>query len=140
MVNLYIVVLLFAVVLSIFPALKQRSIARFFTVMGLSFAGIILPLLSFWASILLVPDWKGACEYGWLDCFHSGKFYLTPLVLWACSAFYVIQIMHSDYRRWNVLGLFIGMIISGTCFLHGILVKAYEGIEWFYLIPTYTFI
>lgn len=140
MVILYIFVILFAVALFIPLALTQHSIARFFTVMGLSFAGIILPLLSFWASMLLVPEWKGACEYGWADCFHSGKLCLTPLVLWACAAFYSIQIMRSDYRRWSVLGLFIGMIISGTCFVHGILVKTHEEAQWFYLIPTYTFI
>jgi hypothetical protein len=58
----------------------------FFRGFMLSFAVVILPLIFFFLSSLLEPDWKGACHHGWLDCFIPGKLALTPLALLATAA------------------------------------------------------
>ena len=112
------VIIFFLIVASIFigmalpPALRQKSWKRFFIAAIISAIGILLPLFVFFMSVYIVPEWKGGCHRGWLDCFHLGKLALTPLVLWACAAFYTIQVLRPAYthRTWIVLGIFTGAI------------------------------
>jgi len=126
--------------LSIFPALHAKSWKRFFLSMILSAVGIIFPLFIFITSMFLVPDWKGGCRYGWIDCFHIGKLALTPLVLWACAAFYVVQILKPKPkpRAWVDLGLFIGAVISTVCLIFGVILHSSRNeLTWWLLVPLY---
>jgi hypothetical protein len=117
------------------PAIMRRSVRSFFGAALLSLFGIVLPFLSFISDFLMVPDWKGGCKYGWVDCFHVGKLALVPLVLWACTAFYRAQILYSlkKYQASDVLGLFIGMVVSGVCLGHVIATEKYNAIECTFL-------
>lgn len=127
-------------VLALPPALKARSWLRFFISMVLSAVGILIPLFIFFASMFLTPEWKGGCDRGWLDCFHLGKLALTPLVLWATAAFYLVQIMRTPHRSrtWIVMGIFTGAIVSSVCFVIGLVIHAVQyDIRWFLLIPFY---
>jgi hypothetical protein len=103
------------------PAVKGKSWCRFFIALILSFAGVVLPLFVFLFSSLMGPEWKGACVYGWLDCFITGKLALTPLVLLATAALYALEILRVENRtaRWIVVGIFLGAIISSICFVFG---------------------
>ena len=77
------IVVLILVGLSLPPAIRDRSLKKFFIAFVLSAIGILIPFFFFIMSVFLLPDWKGGCRFGWLDCFQSGKLALTPLVLWA---------------------------------------------------------
>jgi hypothetical protein len=128
--------------LALWPAWRARSWKRFLIAAFLSAVGVLLPFLVFLLSSALVPDWKGGCRLGWLDCFHEGKIILTPLVLWACVAFYVVQILKPPdrYQRCIVLGLFTGAIVSSVCFVFGVVLHASDqaGVRWWLLVPFYT--
>ena len=103
-------------------AMKEKSWLRFFIALILSFVGIVLPLFVFLLSSFLEPEWKGACAYGWLDCFITGKLALTPLVLhWRRQALYALDILRVGNRtaRWMVGGTLVGAIISSICFVFG---------------------
>ena len=106
------------------PALKERSRRTFLIAAGKSLIGIVLPLLGFLGSLCLTPEWKGGCQFGWVDCFNWGKVTLVPLVLWATAAFYVVEIWRTKQpqRAWIVLGLASGAVVSGVCCLHGLFV------------------
>lgn len=110
--------------LAIPPALREKSWKRFFLALILSFAGIVLPVFIFMASAFLVPQWKGGCHHGWLDCFHVGKLALLPLVLWASAALYATDIYRTSRwsRKWIVLGLITGAVVSTTCLAAGIVI------------------
>jgi hypothetical protein len=141
--GLFFGLLLVALVVAISPALGDRSWKRFFSAACLSFGGIVFPLFIFVMSAILVPEWKGGCLHGWLDCFAVGKFALTPLVLWACAAFYVTQILRSSgsSKAWVVLGLFMGVIVSVVCFVFGLVMYALPDLRLiFLLVPLYVFI
>lgn len=135
------VIVLFLVDLALPPALRNRSWKRFFIAFVLSAIGILIPFFFFVGSAFFVPDWKGGCQYGWLDCFQSGKLVLTPLVLWACAAFYVIQILKpvNRFRAWVVLGIFTGAIVSVLCFVFGVVIYAFqhEFPWWPLVVPLY---
>jgi hypothetical protein len=109
--------------LAVPPALKRKSILWFFVALAMSFAVVVLPLFVYFMSGLLKPDWKGGCQYGWLDCFFVGKFALTPLVLWATAALYSVVVLRVEQRTraWIVLGIFIGAVTSSVCFVHGMI-------------------
>ena len=79
-------------------------------------------------SMFLVPEWKGDSHRGWLDCFILGKLALTPLVLWASAAFYVVQIYKPEPkpRAWVDLGLFVGAVTSTMCFVLGLVIYAFH--------------
>ncbi len=135
-----LVIALILIGLSIPPALRSKlrkrsfSWRRFFLSLALVATGILIPLYIFVLSMLLTPSWKGECDHGWLDCFHSGKIALTPLVLWACAAFYVAQILKPDSKRraWVDLGIFVGASVSGICFIIGLVIHDLkdEGSLW----------
>jgi hypothetical protein len=126
------------------PALHERSWKRFFIAFILSFVGIILPLFIFVMSAFLVPDWKGACRQGWLDCFHMGKLALLPLVLWASAAWYRVEIYRTPNRlqTWIVLGMAMGAIVSTVCLVIGLVVYRSNNPHWpfqyvWFLVPLY---
>ena len=97
------------------PAGLLRKSWRAFFVGSLKVAVfIVVPLGVFALSVLLTPEWKGGCEYGWLDCFHTGKLALTPLVLYALAAFYALDVLRVRNRThwWIVSGMWLGAILG----------------------------
>jgi Family of unknown function (DUF6688) len=98
---------------------RDTSLIGGLRAVAVAFFGVTIPLLGFLASGLLVPEWKGACPHGWIDCFETGKLTLTPLVLWATTAFYSVELLRvkKPERPWIVLGLFSGTVVSGVCLL-----------------------
>lgn len=87
-----------------------------------SLFGVMLPVVVFFESTLLVPEWKGGCTYGWLDCMQQGKLALSPFVLWGTISLYAIEFFpeQSRHLRWVALGLFMGALTAGCCLLMGI--------------------
>jgi len=123
------------------PAVKEKSWGRFFIALILSFAGVVLPLFVFLFSSLMEPEWKGACVYGWLDCFITGKLALTPLVLLATTSLYALEILRVKNRtsRWIVVGMFLGAIVSSICFLFGLVSIGFgaDAVKLWLLVPLY---
>jgi hypothetical protein len=137
---LVLVPILILLALSLPPAIRSRSWKRFFMALLISFAGIVFPLFVFLTSALLVPGWKGECRFGWVNCFHVGKLVLTPLVLWANVALYVIQIHRPDGypRTWVILGLFTGAVVSVVCLVFGIAIHSFVSVlQWWLAVPLY---
>ena len=95
----------------------------------LATSGIMWPIEVFLLSGFMTPDWRGGSDYGWVGCFHVGKLALTPLVLWACAAFYVILFLgREDARRpWVVYGICHGALVSWVCLLFGVAVHEEDG-------------
>jgi len=123
------------------PAVKEKSWRRFFIALALSFVGVVLPLFVFLFSSLMGPEWKGACVYGWLDCFITGKLALTPLVLLATAALYALEILRVENRagRWIAAGIFIGAIVSSICFVFGMVCigSGADPLKLWLLVPFY---
>jgi len=97
------------------PAGLLRKSWRAFFVGSLKVAlFIVVPLGVFVLGVLFTPEWKGGCEYGWLDCFHTGKLALTPLVLYALAAFYAIDVLQVRNRThwWIVSGMWLGATLT----------------------------
>lgn len=111
--------LLASLILAVPVAYRERSVKRFLGAIWLSFAGIVLPFFAFVASAALTPESKEECNFNWVCCFHLGKLALTPLVLWACVAFYGARVRNpgGPYHPWMALGLLIGVSISSVCVL-----------------------
>ena len=126
------------------PALKRRSWKTFFTSLVLSFFGVLLPLFVFLFSSGLEPEWKGACAFGWLDCFIVGKLALAPLALVATAALYALEIyrVENRTRRWMVVGVFLGAIVASICFAFGLVCIGSEAdaymLKLWLLVPFYT--
>ncbi len=127
-------------------ALREKSWRRFFIGFGLVLVVVMLPLFVYLLSSFMVPEWKGGCRHGWLDCFMLGKLALAPLVLWATAALYAVEVLRvqNKTRPWIVLGLFAGALVSGGCLGLGLWIAtgANGGGEmclWF-LVPLYVFI
>jgi hypothetical protein len=123
---------------------REKSWRRFFIGFGLVFAAVMLPLFVYLLSSAMVPEWKGACRHGWLDCFHSGKLALAPLVLWATAALYAVEVLRVEnkVRPWIVLGLLTGALVSGGCLGIGLWINGEVSGRmylWF-LVPLYIFI
>jgi hypothetical protein len=121
-------------------ALREKSWLRFFISLVVTAVGILFPLFIFGASLFLVPEWKGGCHHGWLDCFHLGKLALTPLVLWASAAFYCVLVLRvqNPRRTWITLGLFAGAIVSTLCLVFGLVVHLFQDDFWLWLgVPLY---
>jgi len=123
-------------------ALRGKSWKRFGIAFILTHVGVVLPVMTFCASALLLPDWKGGCRYGWLDCFHFGKFALLPFVLWASAALYAVEILvvKDRTRYWIVLGMVWGALVSSLCLVFGILtvaVPAPHGLAVWLIVPLY---
>lgn len=127
---------------SIKIALIEKSWTRLAKATLLFATGISLPLLTFFLSAYLLPDWKGESPCGWLGCFHLGKLTLTPFILWACAAFYTVQVSHPNAPapKWAVMGLLAGAIISSICFIIGLFILDVVYSEWAggMVIPLYT--
>ena len=109
------------IVLAVPPAVRDRSWTVFLIAAGKAFMFVVLPALTFLASALFQPEWKGACRYGWMDCFHGGKFALAPLVLWATAALYALEIWRVKWppHWWVVLGVYTGAVVAVACLIHG---------------------
>ncbi|HXT13162.1 MAG TPA: DUF6688 family protein [Candidatus Angelobacter sp.] len=103
-----------------------------------SAVGIVIPILIFLLSGFMVPEGKDECNYGWLDCFPTGKLALTPLVLWAAYGLYAFQIKETSrpLRKSAALGLFVGAIVSSVCFIAGLL-STDPGLRLWLIIPLY---
>jgi hypothetical protein len=127
--------------LALAPAMKAKSFPWFFVALILSFAGVLLPLFIFVFSAMMEPDWKGACTYGWLDCFIMGKLALAPLVLLATAALYALEILRVENRtaRWIVVGVFLGAIVSSVCFVVGLVCIGFgiDALKCWLLVPFY---
>lgn len=136
---LTVLIIIPSLVLATPAAIRERSWKRFFSTLARSFFGIVLPILTFLTSAALVPESQEGSHYDWVRCFHLGKLALTPLVLWACTAFYVSQIRKpaDGHRAWVVLGLFTGGIISAICLVFGIgTIQERELFPWL-IVPLY---
>lgn len=122
-------------------AMLEKSLRRFFIALVLSFAGVVLPLFIFLFSSLMEPEWKGACAYGWLDCFIVAKLALTPLVLLATAALYALEIIRVKNRtaRWIVAGIFLGAVVASVCFVFGMVCIGSEADapKFWLLVPFY---
>jgi len=118
----------------------ERSIKRLAIALLVSGLGVILPLFVFFFSAFLVPDWKGGCDHGWIDCFYLGKLALTPLVLWATGALYVLENrIVSSAHRFVVLGLLTGAMVASVCFVFGLVTVGIH-LDWmacWLLVPCY---
>lgn len=122
-------------------AVRDRSWSAFGLALIQSLGGIVLPLWAFIGAVFLVPDWKGACRLGAVDCFHVGKLALLPLVLWAMAAFYRVTVRPAQrpHRAWVRLGLCHGAFISAVCLAHGLVtLKSEPPMVIGMLIPLYT--
>lgn len=118
----YGVPILVLLALALPPALKRKSWLRFFVALVLSFAVVVLPLFVFLASAFLVPDWKGGCNHGWLDCFIMGKLALSPVALFATAALYSVEVLRVENptKKWIVLGIFSGAVVAVVCLVYGL--------------------
>ena len=131
-------------VLALPPALKRRSWKTFFASLVLSFFGVLLPLFVFLFSSGMEPEWKGACAFGWLDCFIVGKLALAPLALVATAALYALEIFRVENRtrQWMVVGVFLGAIVASICFAFGLACIGSEAdahmLKLWLLVPFYT--
>ncbi len=119
----------------VMEAKKKNPAASSYRKLTLLSVGIGYPLLIFFLSTLLVPASKADCRFGWLDCFVNGKLALTPLVFWACAAFYMAQFgtNNATSKKWVVLGLFTGAVVSGVCFI----LEWLRGFNLMLLVPLY---
>jgi hypothetical protein len=116
---------------------------------AVSIFGIVVPFVVFLLASFLQPEWKGACHFGWVDCFHQGKLVLLPLVLWASAGLYVTDILRKDCaatKGWVRWGVWNGAVVSTVCLVqglaYGLTTVASEWRSWpawlWYLIPAYT--
>jgi hypothetical protein len=122
--------------------LVECSVKRLTLAFLASTFGIIAPLLVFFFSAFLTPEWKGGCPHGWLDCFHLGKLALAPVVLWAVISFYAVEICRPTppVARHFVIGLFLGSVVASGCFVYGLatLRKLTEPMVVCLVVPFYT--
>ena len=127
-------------ILALFAGLNQTSWKWFLVSFFLSLFCIVIPILLFLLSIFLVPEWKGGARFSWLDCFHLGKFALTPLVLWASAAFYVVQILSPEeerYEKWVISGILNGAVVSTLFFLHALIIHSFSEKMIYLVVPLY---
>jgi hypothetical protein len=103
-------------------AIRRNSWPRLVSGSVVAFFAVVFPLFVFWFSAVLAPEWKGDCEFGWMDCLHTGKLALTPIVIWATAALYAVEVYEVEYcgQKWIVLGLFLGAIVAAGCLLFGL--------------------
>jgi hypothetical protein len=141
MTNFFIILGAILLALALPALIWEASLKRFMIGLFVAAFGVVLPLFTFIASAGLVPDWKGGCEHGWIDCFHQGKFALAPLVLWASAALYTVEVsrMKPPYRHWIGLGLFVGATVAGGCFVYGLLAvgRHINAMSLWLLVPFY---
>ena len=117
-------------------AMKRHSIRWVFTGMILSFLGVVLPIFVFVMSGFLLPEWKGACPHGWIDCFIVGKLALTPMVLVAAAAWYRIEVLGitGPPPRWIVVSMVLGAVTADICLVFGLFSIPFS---WWMVVPGY---
>lgn len=106
--------------LSLPSAVEERSWKRFQFNVLVSLFGVLVPIGVFLLSSFLVPEWKGGCKHGWIDCFIGGKLALSPLVLWSTSSLYAVEVLRIQRPVSNsiVLGLWTGAGIAAICLFY----------------------
>ncbi len=133
-----LILILILLALATPEGIARQSWRRLLTAMALSFLVVVLPLFAYFASSVLIMDlrWKGACRFGWVDCFILSKLAFAPFVLVATAALYRIEVLQDkkNHDRWLVLGIYLGAIISVTCFIFGVVCAPYY--PWL-LVPLY---
>ncbi len=117
-------------------AVGSKPWLRFTLAVLMSFLAVVLPLFVFFFSSFMVPEWKGACVCGWVDCFIVGKLAFTPFVLMATVALYSLEVLRKDIstNRWAVAGIFLGAIIATTCLVFGLI--CIQWVVWMF-VPLY---
>jgi hypothetical protein len=138
--------LLFFGFIGLLLALPTLLVEKSFKRLALAFLattfGILLPLMVFFFSAFLVPEWKGACQHGWWDCFHLGKLALTAFVLWATIALYLVEVCQIRPPKSGALtsALFLGSVVAASCFLYGVITASAEWhrLQYYLMVPFYT--
>lgn len=140
------VLYVFCLLLSL-PALKRdcevsvvSSLFNYLFASLKSLFGILIPLIAFGLSVLFTPEWTGAVKNGWIDCFFIGKLALIPLVLWATASLYFVEVIGVIiYETWVILGLFMGLLVSAACLIHGLIFSemVFNNRGWFSYVPIY---
>ena len=117
-------------------AVGSKPWLRFALAVLMSFLVVALPLFVFFFSSFMVPEWKGACVCGWVDCFIVGKLAFTPFVLMATAALYSLEVLRKDIstNRWAVAGIFLGAIIATSCLVLGLM--CIQWVVWMF-VPLY---
>lgn len=124
--------------------LRTHSWSACLRAVAVSLFGVVLPVAVFLLSGFFQPEWKGGCAFGWVDCFHQGKWVLLPVVLWAVASLYWLdglRLGSASTRRWVRWGLFNGAVVSTTCLLQGLATAHREMIwplGWGFLVPAFT--
>ncbi len=116
--------------------IAKNSWLRLIGAMVFSFFVVVLPLFVFFFSSFMLPEWKGACRFEWLDCFIVGKLALTPLVLLATASLYRLEVLgdRNLTDRWPIVGIYVGTIVSAVCLAFGLACLRWQG--WM-LVPLY---
>ncbi|MEY2428153.1 MAG: hypothetical protein QOJ40_1038 [Verrucomicrobiota bacterium] len=137
--DLFVIPALVLIVLALLPAVARRSWKTLLVSLPVSAFGIVLPLFIFFFGMFLTPEWKGGCKHGWLDCFHTGKLALAPLVVFASAALYVREIygVAQPTPRWIVWGFLQGTMVSSICFVFGLVCERANESAWWLLVPFY---
>jgi hypothetical protein len=97
--------------------IKTRAFGAFLKACLIATIGIVIPIYWFGLSTELKPDWKGDSPWGWFASFAVGKVWLSPLIIWAASAFYarVIWRCLNPLAAWIVFGYIAGAAVSLGC-------------------------
>lgn len=116
--------------------IAKNSWLRLIGAMVMSFFVVVLPLFVFFLSAFMLPEWKGACRFEWLDCFIVGKLALTPFVLVATASLYRVEVLGEKQLadRWPVVGIYLGAIVASVCLLFGLTCLRWQ---WWMLVPLY---
>lgn len=116
--------------------LKTRSFGGFLRATGQVSLGILIPIYWFVLSTELKPDWKGESPLGWLGSYPVGQLWLSPLILWAASAFYARVVWRTSrpLASWIVFGYISGAAVSLFCLALALLC------QWQFLIVVWPFI
>lgn len=112
-------VLLLSVCFSVPGATRGQGFGRFLVSLFLTllrfYFGIFIPIIYFYLSSGLGPEWKGAANSPY-SCLIVSKYVLTPFALWAWVSFYfVVVIRRPTVRPWMTLGLLTGVVGSLAC-------------------------
>jgi hypothetical protein len=141
--TLGILILILIPALLALPVAAQKSWLRYLAATFICLTGVELPLIVYFASGFLTPDWKGDCPHGWVDCFILGKLALAPLVLLATAALYHLEILRGQRQqspgRLLVCAVFLGAITSTVCLVFGVVSLGWQGLGWkeWLLVPGY---
>ncbi len=91
---------------------NRRFLLSYLKCGAIFFLGVLIPVVYFFLSAALAPDWKGAANspYG---CILETKIWLTPFALWAWVSFYLYAVIQKKKDSvWVALGLFTGFVGS----------------------------